>query len=113
MILLCLVMHVCLSVLVCACEYRCLQRPEVESIHIRVRLTGGCEHLMWALRLNSHPLKEQCMLLTAKPPLQPQNSHFEMYTFQQLFRTVQSFAIIDFQNMFTSKGNLTPVHFPL
>lgn len=103
--------YACVSV--CVGVYMWVQVSAEDRGRVHPHQSGGCEHLMWALGLSSHPLKEQCTLLTAKPPHQPQNSHFEMYTFQQLFRTVQSFAIIDFQNMFTSKGNLIPVHFPL
>lgn len=35
------------------------------------RVTGGCEPLMEAGNLNTGPLQEQWVPLTAEPPLQP------------------------------------------
>ena len=41
-----------------------------------VTITDGCEPPCGCWELNSGPLEEQAMLLTAEPSLQPQNTSF-------------------------------------
>lgn len=44
-----------------------------------VGVTGGCELLLWVLKMNLGSLNKQCMPLTAKPSLQPRKQELEMF----------------------------------
>ena len=44
-------------------------------------ITDGCEPPCGCSELNSGPLGEQPVLLTAEPSLQPNNSNFILYRF--------------------------------
>lgn len=63
-------MHICL----CTCE-QCPQRPEESASPLELELQKIVSHLIWVLRPELGPLKEQQMLLTTEPPFQLLDPH--------------------------------------
>lgn len=53
-----LVKCICLSVWVCACEFRCLRKPLRISDYLELELQVIVEHLIWVLRTQVGPLQE-------------------------------------------------------